>query len=138
MSKIRSKNTRPELFIRSELFKRKHRFRVNYSIVEGRPDIYFSRIKVAVFVHGCYWHRHGGCKFAYTPKSNNEFWLSKFSANQKRDGIVNEALLNSGIRVLVIWECSIKKMKNNTCIYNEMMSRIENFIFRENQCYLEI
>jgi DNA mismatch endonuclease (patch repair protein) len=138
MAKIRSKSTRPEMFVRSALFKRNHRFRVNCKAVEGCPDIYFSRTKAAVFIHGCYWHRHDGCKYAYSPKSNIDFWHTKFEENKKRDNIVREALLKSSIRVLIIWECTVRSMKSNAETYNEIINRIEDFIHNENQQFLEI
>jgi DNA mismatch endonuclease (patch repair protein) len=138
MAKIRLKNTRPEMFVRSALFKRNHRFRVNYKEVEGCPDIYFSRAKVAVFVHGCYWHRHMGCKYAYNPKSNIDFWNKKFNSNMKRDSFVYERLSKSGIRVLIIWECSVRNMKNNTDNYNEVITQTEDFIQNNNQQFKEI
>ena len=138
MSKIRSKNTRPEMFIRSALFKRNHRYRVNYKAVEGCPDIYFSRAKAAIFVNGCYWHRHDGCKYAYVPKTNIEFWLAKFNTNKKRDTIVYEALQKSGVRILIIWECTVKKMKSNAKMQSEIMLQIEKFISNNKILFLEI
>ena len=138
MAKIRSKDTRPEKYIRSALFKRNYRFRVNYEAVDGHPDIYFTRTKVAVFVHGCYWHRHDGCKYSYIPKSNVGFWLAKFEANKKRDNLVYEALNRNSIRVLIIWECSVRKMKASIETHNDIMSKIESFIGTGCLQYLEI
>ena len=138
MSKIRSKNTRPEMYVRSALFKRKHRFRVNYKAVEGNPDIYFTRTKVAIFIHGCYWHRHHGCRYAYTPKSNVDFWLAKFEDNKKRDIAAHSALLDSGIRVLIIWECTVKKIQRDPTIHEEVMAQIEDFIQSKTQQILNI
>ena len=138
MSKIRSKNTKPEVYIRSALFKRNYRFRVNHNGVEGCPDIYFTRKKAAIFVHGCYWHRHDNCKYAYTPKSNLDFWLAKFEANKKRDAAVCDTLLDGGARVLIIWECTVKKIKSDPESYNDVMMRIDDFILNENEKFLEI
>jgi len=138
MAKIRLKDTKPEIFIRSALFSRNFRYRVNYKAVEGHPDIYFTRAKVAIFIHGCYWHRHDGCKFAYVPKSNSDFWLTKFESNTKRDSTVCEALLSAGIRVLIVWECTIRKMKRNTKFYEDSLECIERFISEQNQQFAEI
>ena len=126
------------MYIRSALFKRNHRFRVNYKAVEGRPDIYFTRTKVAIFIHGCYWHRHDGCKYGYIPKTNTAFWLAKFEANKKRDIVVYKALLENNVRVLIVWECTVRKIKHNLKAHDEVMEQIENFIFNTNHQYLEI
>lgn len=128
MSKIQAKNTKPELFIRSELYKLGYRYRVNSKLVEGHPDIYFTKKRIAVFVHGCYWHRHTDCKFAYTPKSNVDFWMKKFDNNIERDKIVMNALRENGIRVMVIWECTIKNMMSCSMTKREYLGRIRAFI----------
>jgi len=138
MAKIRSKNTNPEIFIRSELHKRGYRFRVNFSEIVGNPDIYFSKKQVAVFVHGCYWHRHEGCKFAYTPKSNIDFWLTKFEANKARDRVVKETLSANNIRVLVIWECTVKRMQKSQQADEEVFSLFREFFEDSQREYLEI
>ena len=128
MSKIRSKDTKPELFIRSELHKCGFRFRVNFKLIEGRPDIYFSRKRIAVFIHGCYWHRHPNCKFSYTPKSNTEFWLKKFSDNIRRDKVTMEILKEAGIRTILIWECTVKKMMSDDTFKESSLAKLQNFI----------
>jgi DNA mismatch endonuclease (patch repair protein) len=138
MSKIRSKNTKPELFIRSLLHRGNYRFRVNCDPVEGHPDIFFSRKNVAVFIHGCYWHRHHGCKYAYTPKSNAEFWIAKFDANVHRDNKVKSMLASRGIRVLLIWECAIKKMMRDDVYRDVTLNVIECFLNDETMVSLEI
>lgn len=128
MSKIRSRDTRPEKFIRSLLHRNGLRFRVAYAPVIGRPDLYFTRRRVAVFVHGCYWHRHTGCRYAYVPKSNVRFWMKKFDANIRRDREVREALLSDGIRVLVIWECTVKKMMKDEAVRRDLLEQILSFL----------
>lgn len=137
MSKIRSKNTKPEVFIRSKLHKQGFRFYVNSKLIEGHPDIYFTKKKVAIFVNGCYWHRHENCKFAYYPKSNVEFWLAKFEANKKRDALVMEMLNQSGVRILVIWECTVKKMMKDDLVCSDYIDKISNFIL-SNRIFFEI
>ena len=128
MSKIRAKNTTAELFIRSELHRLGYRYRINYKHATGHPDLYFSKKRIAIFVHGCYWHRHMGCKFAYTPKSNVDFWQKKFADNIERDKVVMNALINDGIRVLVIWECTVKSMMSDSDLKKDCTSRIKAFI----------
>ena len=138
MASIRSKNTKPEMYLRSILFRKKYRYRVNYKAIEGHPDIYFTRQKIAIFIHGCYWHRHEGCKYAYTPKSNSNFWLTKFDTNKRRDCVVYETLEKNGVRVLIVWECTIKKMKSNSEFYNRIITQIDDFIINRSTQFLEI
>lgn len=138
MSRIRARDTKPELFIRSELHKRGYRFRVNSKLVEGHPDIYFTKKRVAVFVHGCYWHRHEGCRFAYVPKSNVDFWLKKFSNNIERDKMVVHILKNNGFRVLIIWECTVKNMIKDNLAKERHLQQIETFINNSDLKFLEI
>ena len=111
MAAIRSKDTKPEIYFRKLLFAKGYRYSLNSKKVPGHPDMYLRKYNTAVFVHGCFWHRHGGCKFAYMPKSRIEFWKNKFEVNQKRDLVVRNELFENNIKCLVVWECSIKKMK---------------------------
>lgn len=105
MSRIRGKDTRPELRVRSALHRLGYRFRLNRRDLPGKPDIVLPRYQTVIFVHGCFWHRHPGCRFAYTPKSRVEFWQAKFQRNVERHREVEEELTTLGWRVLVIWEC---------------------------------
>lgn len=109
MSRIKGQDTAPEKKVRSYLHKQGFRFRINKKDLPGKPDIVLSKYKSAVFVHGCYWHRHKNCKFAYTPKTNIEFWLNKFARTVERDKKKSRALQNLGWKVLVIWECQVDK-----------------------------
>jgi len=84
MAAIRSTDTKPEVYIRKELFARGYRYRLHDARIPGHPDLYLSRYNAVIFVHGCYWHRHQGCKYAYTPKSRTEFWKKKFLDNVRR------------------------------------------------------
>ena len=138
MAKIRSKNTKPELLIRSLLHKSGLRFRVNYKEVTGKPDLYFTKKRVAVFVHGCFWHRHTGCKIAYMPKSNIDFWQQKFASNIQRDCVVRTALLSDGIRILVIWECTVKRMTRSTEESERIIEAAVRFITGNELNYLEL
>lgn len=138
MSKIRSKNTKPEKFIRSLLFKHGLRFRVSFADINGKPDLYFSKKMVAVFVHGCFWHRHTLCKYAYTPKSNVEFWKNKFETNIKRDKTVVKQLTERNIRVLIIWECTVKRMMKDKAVESEIYNLIYGFLTTSELNYLEL
>ena len=128
MAAIHSKNTKPEIYLRKLLFARGYRYGVNSKSVPGHPDIYMKKYNTAVFVHGCFWHRHEGCKYAYMPKSRVEFWLKKFEANVKRDELVRKELASKKIKVLIVWECTIKRMKKDKKSKEEVISLIEKFL----------
>ncbi|MCV0381743.1 very short patch repair endonuclease [Nitratireductor sp.] len=108
MSLIRSSDTTPELAIRRALHALGLRYRLNDKKLPGKPDLVFPRYKHALFVHGCFWHRHAGCKVATTPKSNTDFWLQKFQRNVDRDARVQAELRELGWTVQVVWECELK------------------------------
>jgi DNA mismatch endonuclease, patch repair protein len=108
MAGIRSKNTKPELLVRSYLHRQGFRFRLHAKKLPGHPDIVLAKYRAAIFVHGCFWHQHPGCKYAYEPKSRQEFWRHKFDRNVERDQEVRQALIESGWRVMVVWECGLK------------------------------
>lgn len=110
MSKVRSKNTKPEKIVRSMLFSMGFRFRINRKDLPGKPDIVLSRYKTVIFVHGCFWHRHD-CKDATMPKSNTDFWEKKFSANVERDQRVKSELAFLGWKVITVWECELKDLE---------------------------
>jgi DNA mismatch endonuclease Vsr len=105
MKAIRSKDTKPELRVRSLLHRMGYRFRVSPKDLPGKPDIAFPGRKMAIFVNGCFWHRHAGCRFAYRPKSRQEFWDAKFARTVIRDNEVITALAAIGWSTLVVWEC---------------------------------
>lgn len=138
MSKIRSRNTKPELFLRSLLHRNGFRYRVNYPLVSGKPDLYFTRKRVAIFVHGCFWHRHKGCKYAYMPKSNVQFWTEKFNKNVLRDFVVREQLKTENVRVLVVWECTVRKMMKDETLEQNVVAKIKNFLELSLESYLEL
>lgn len=104
MSGIRGKNTKPELVVRKHLHRAGLRFRL-HARLPGRPDLVFPKYRAVVFVHGCFWHRHPGCRHAATPANNALFWQEKFEANVKRDVRVARQLQDAGWRVLVVWSC---------------------------------
>ncbi|WP_290526084.1 very short patch repair endonuclease [Alcanivorax sp.] len=108
MAGIRGKNTRPELLIRSALHRAGFRFRLHVARLPGSPDIVLPKYKAVLFVHGCFWHRHVGCRYASTPATRPEFWADKFKANTDRDRRNYRQLLDAGWRVFTIWECGIR------------------------------
>jgi len=128
MSRIKSKNTKPEQFICHELFKRGYRYRKNANYIEGHPDLFLRKYNTAIFIHGCFWHRHNTCKYAYMPKSRVEFWQKKFDSNQKRDRYVQNKLQDEGIRCLIVWECTVKKMRKDKSYRDLIINRIEMFL----------
>ena len=128
MSAIRSKDTKPELFIRKELFRRGYRYRIAPEYIPGHPDLFLRKYNLAVFVHGCFWHRHPGCKYAYIPKSHTEFWSKKFTTNQHRDEEVKDLLNREGIRVIIIWECAIKQVRKKNADPAALLNKIETLI----------
>lgn len=109
MSRISAKNTKPEIAVRSLLHRRGFRFSLNRKDLPGKPDIVLPKYKTVVFVHGCFWHRHKGCSDATTPKTRTEFWQNKFDGNVARDKRNVKALKKSGWKVLIVWECDLKK-----------------------------
>ncbi len=128
MSAIKSKNTGPELFLRKLLFSRGYRYRICPAAIPGHPDIWLRKYNTAVFVHGCFWHRHQGCKFAYMPKTRVAFWNKKFEQNVRRDQTVKKELEESGRRYLIVWECSIKRAGTKTGSINSLLGKIEAFL----------
>lgn len=123
MAGIRGKNTKPERFLRSLLHRQGFRYRVHGAALPGRPDVVLPRHRVAIFVHGCFWHRHLGCRFAYLPSSNKAFWQEKFAANLKRDQLAQRRLLDQGWRVLVVWECAIRAAAADPSRLSERMKK---------------
>ena len=105
MSRIRNRDTGPERIVRSVLHRMGFRFRLRGRKLPGRPDVVLSRHRVVVLVHGCFWHRHSRCAFAYTPKSNVPFWTRKFEDNVVRDRRAAKALRALGWKVVTVWEC---------------------------------
>ncbi|MBI6886074.1 MULTISPECIES: very short patch repair endonuclease [Pseudomonas] len=109
MSAIRGKDTGPEMIVRRFLHGRGYRYRVHRKDLPGNPDIVIPRLKVCIFVHGCFWHRHPYCPYATTPKTRPDFWSEKFRKNVARDLVNIGALEAGGWHVLIIWECELKK-----------------------------
>jgi DNA mismatch endonuclease, patch repair protein len=124
MSKIRSKNTKPEKRVRSVLFKMGYRFRLHKKNLPGIPDIVLNKYHTVIFVHGCFWHRHSGCRFSYQPKSRIDFWEAKFKRNMQRDEEVISHLEKLGWKVVTIWECqTITSQRIIEAITNECQAK---------------
>jgi DNA mismatch endonuclease, patch repair protein len=122
MSRIRSRDTGPERQLRSMLHRAGFRFRLHDRSLPGTPDIVMKRHNAVILVHGCYWHRHDGCSNATTPSTRTDFWKSKFEATVARDKRNADALQELGLRVIVIWECKLKKNPDT------VMSEIRNWL----------
>ena len=128
MSAIRSKDTKPEVYLRKLLFAQGYRYRIADKSVPGHPDIFLRKYNTAIFVNGCFWHRHLGCKYAYTPKSRVEFWQKKFDDNVRRDSAVKAELLEHGIKLLTVWECAIQRMQRDKIEEERALAKIILFI----------
>lgn len=114
MARIKAKNTAPELSVRKVLSSERYRYRIHY-FLHGKPDIVFLQYKIAVFVHGCYWHGHG-CKVDHISKSNTEFWNKKITVNKERDNGIQKLLKEEGWKVFIIWECDVRADAVEACI----------------------
>ena len=113
MSRIKGKNTKPELLLRSLLHKRGFRFRVHDKRLPGTPDIVLPRYKTIILVHGCFWHRHPNCRYASIPKTKKKFWSQKFKDTIQRDKEQEILLKKEGWSLIVVWECELKQDSHN-------------------------
>ena len=109
MSRVKGKDTKPEEIVRKYLFSQGFRYRKNDKRLPGKPDIVLPKYKTFIFVNGCFWHKHEGCKYFVWPKSNSEFWKEKIESNIVRDKKQYEELKNAGWHVIIVWECELKK-----------------------------
>lgn len=127
MSRIRGKNTRPELIVRSFLHKHGFRYRLHVAALPGKPDILLPKFRTAVFVHGCFWHGHSNCKRSSLPSTRRELWKKKISGNSRRDRRSLSALRSKGWKPIILWECQIGKGE-------ERLHRSLKNLFRMRQC----
>lgn len=118
MAGIKGKDTKPELVLRRALHARGFRYRLHSKTVPGRPDLVLSKHQAIVFVHGCFWHRHEGCRYTTTPSTRPEFWQAKFDANVARDRSVHDQLLDAGWRVATVWECALRRPEETSLAAN--------------------
>lgn len=130
MSRIHSNNTGPEITLRYSLWHHGFRYRVNDKRLPGTPDIVLSKYRTAIFIHGCFWHGHQGCKFHTVPKTNTGFWTAKITRNQERDQEVWRQLEAKGWSVIIVWECQLKK-----AVLEETIHRVESEILQNGKRY---
>jgi len=129
MARVKSKNTKPEVYLRKLLWHRGFRYRLNYKGLPGSPDIYIPKYKAAIFVNGCFWHMHENCRYASIPKNNHDFWKNKLEGNVQRDKQNYIKLESMGINVIVVWGCEIKQMMKDKVIEEEKTDNLANSIF---------
>lgn len=118
MSRIKGKNTKPEILVRKFLFSKGYRFRVNVKTLPGKPDIVLTKYNTVIFIHGCFWHGHEGCRYFVVPKTQTEWWMTKISFNKERDKKVTEILKANGWKIIVIFECELKQGKTEETLLN--------------------
>lgn len=122
MSQIRNKNTKPEEIVRKYLFSKGFRYRKNVSNLPGKPDIVLPKYKTVIFVNGCFWHKHEGCRYFVWPKNNAEFWKNKIEGNVARDMRNYTLLENQGWHIMIVWECELKPV----CRQETLIHLVEN------------
>jgi DNA mismatch endonuclease, patch repair protein len=123
MSRIRSKDTTPEKLVRSLLHQSGYRFRTHYKTLPGKPDIVLPKYRTVIFVHGCFWHRHEGCKYSCTPASHEDYWGPKLIQNVVRDSKNEQGLRYLGWNVIVVWECELKHLQTLTDRLNREIAK---------------
>jgi len=139
MARIKGKDTKPEVYLRKLLWHKGYRYRCNYRDLKGKPDIYIKKYNTAIFVNGCFWHMHKGCSNSNIPKSNREFWLKKLNRNVERDYENYQALEKFGIKTVVVWECTLKKMKKDNDFEKEICDRVISVLLDNNsKLFVEI
>lgn len=124
MSGIRGKGTRPEMRVRQVLHAAGYRFRLHRKDLPGSPDVVLPRHRLAIFVHGCFWHGHQGCKLAKMPSTRTEFWTQKLQGNARRDTAAVAGLQAVGWRVLVVWECFLRQTKDDKVLADRLIAAI--------------
>lgn len=128
MSHIRSKATKPEITVRKWLWAHGYRYRLNVKSVPGKPDIVMRRYRTAIFVNGCFWHGHEGCRQFVLPKTNTPFWQDKIERNRTRDTRIYNELMNAGWQVIVIWACNLTKDKTEPTMQQVAVTLNRNFL----------
>lgn len=116
MSRVRSKDTKPEMLVRKYLHNQGYRYRLHVASLPGKPDIVLPKYKTVIFIHGCFWHGHKGCHYFVIPKTRTEWWLQKIKGNQKNDQLHQIQLNVLGWKVITIWECELKNGKKETTL----------------------
>lgn len=134
MARVKSKNTKPEVFLRKLLWHKGFRYRLNYKELPGSPDLYIPKYRVAIFVNGCFWHMHENCRYSSIPKNNHDFWKNKLEGNVERDKKNYAQLESMGIKVIVAWGCEIKHMMKDETILKRYMDTIVYEITNSMKC----
>ena len=129
MAAIHGKDTKPEMVVRRWLWRHGFRYRLNYPWLPGKPDLVLRKYRTCIFVNGCFWHGHEGCKYYTVPKTNTEFWVNKVKRNQERDEKVRDKLALMGWRTITIWECELKPAQRE--------STLESLAYTLNKAFLE-
>ena len=109
MSRIRSKNTKPELLVRKFLFSKGFRYRLHVKTLPGKPDLVLTKYRTVILIHGCFWHGHSGCRYYVVPKTRTEWWLKKINNNTSNDSRAETLLKEAGWKIITVWECQLKK-----------------------------
>ena len=118
MSQIRSKNTKPEVIVRKYLFAKGFRYRLHSKNLPGKPDIVLPKYRTVLFVHGCFWHGHEGCKYFVVPKTKTAWWLNKINSNKDNDAKAVKALKKEGWKIINVWECTLKPARREKTLLN--------------------
>lgn len=121
MSRIKGKDTKPELLVRKLLWANGYRYRLHSAKLPGKPDIVLPKYHAVIFVHGCFWHLHG-CRFSIMPATRHEFWEKKLKGNKQHDTLVFEKLRDVGWRVMIVWECALKKKEDLDIVAQRIIS----------------
>jgi len=129
MAAIRGKDTKPEMIVRKGLWSRGFRYRLNHKRLPGHPDLVLRKYKTCIFINGCFWHGHEGCKYYTIPKTNREFWVNKVQRNKERDERVKHQLKAMGWNCITIWECELKPAKRE--------ATLESLAFTLNEIFLQ-
>ncbi|MBX2948864.1 MAG: DNA mismatch endonuclease Vsr [Crocinitomicaceae bacterium] len=120
MSRIKGKDTKPEMLVRKFLFSKGLRYKLHDKTLSGKPDMVFPRYKTVLFIHGCFWHGHEGCKYYVMPKTRTEWWLNKINGNRRKDTDSVSELQQLGWKVVIVWECDLKPGKVDDTLQNLM------------------
>ncbi len=126
MSRIKGKDTKPEMLVRKFLFSKGLRYKLHDKTLPGKPDIVFPKYKTVLFIHGCFWHGHEGCKYYVVPKTKTEWWLTKINGNIRKDADSIARLQQLGWKVIVVWECELKPGKLDDTLQNLMKTFKQN------------
>lgn len=139
MAAIRAKDTKPEIIVRKYLWSHGFRYRLNHPRLPGKPDIVLRKYRTCIFVNGCFWHKHEGCKYFVVPKTGTEFWMNKVNRNQERDIEVKKKLASMGWHSITIWECELKPNKKDATLQSLVytLSRYSCKIIKLNDTYYQ-